>query len=107
MWATEEDRGYIQAGPGNEEDVRFPCLLLSCPGRNGIKGTLLVVRQKSEPVDPPGVCVVLVALVQPEHMVARIDRVPPDCLQLCKKIKEVSGLVDDERGEYDALYRIA
>jgi len=98
MQTVGEDQSHIQAGPGNEGDVRFPCFLLSCPGRNRLKGALLVVRQKSEAVGPPGVCVVLVAIVQPEDMVARIDRVSSDCLQLRKKINEVSGLVDDERG---------
>ena len=89
---------YVQTGPSNEGDVRFPCLLLPCPGRNRFKGPFLVFRQKREPVESPGVCVVLVALVQPEDIVARVDSVSPDCLQLRKKIKEVTSLVDDEGG---------
>lgn len=38
---------------------------------------------------------------------ARIHSVTPDGLQLSKKIKQVSGLVDDESRIYDALDRIA
>lgn len=60
--------------------------MLPCPGRNGIKGPFLVFRQKGEPVDPPGVCIVLVALIEPEDMVTRDDSVPPDRLQLREEI---------------------
>ena len=38
---------------------------------------------------------------------ARGDGVPPDCLQLCKEIEEVPGLVDDESRVEDTSDRIA
>ena len=107
VWTMRGNRRYIQTGPGNEADVRFPRLSLPRPGSNGIKGSFFVLGQKSEPIDFSGICIVLVALIKPEDMVARIGSVPPDCLQLGEKIKEVSGLVDDEGGVYDALDRVA
>lgn len=36
-----------------------------------------------------------------------IDGVSSDSLQLSEKVKQVSGLVDNERGAQDALHRIA
>jgi len=82
----EGDRTYIPTGPGNEGYIRFPRFFLPCRGRNGIEGSFLVSRQKSKPVDFPGVLLVLVALVEPEDMVARNGSVPPDCFQLRKEI---------------------
>lgn len=55
-----------------------------------------MVRQKSEPINFPGLRIVLVALVQPEDIVACIDSMPSDSLQLSEKVKQVSGLVNNE-----------